>query len=694
MLLGTQYYRPPFPDSKYWSDDLSRIRDAGLHAVQLWVVWGWVEARPGEFRYDDYDELVRLAEVKGLRVVLSTIAEIHPYWIHRVVPGSEMIDHMGQPVVSSNRCEVHQGLTPGGCFDHPGVWERMTRFLTETVCRYRSCRCLAGWDAWNELRWNVQADGYVCYCPDTLKLYRAWLDQRFGGLEGLNRAWRRRYDCWADVQPGKWHDRPYTEMMSFQHFLTWRANRHGKARYDLMKSLDPDRPVTLHGADPCTLSGGGGWNRPLDRGNDWFYADRCDGIGTSSFPVWGPHGEEFVPLRVESIASAARGKRVWMSEIQGGRSACGFEMFLPVPAAKQQRWIYHGLARGVETILFWCWRDEVFGRESGGFGLSGSDGLAAERLAALAQTGRWLAEHEALLGRYRPSAPRVGVWFSPQTYYLHAAQEGHAGRCVAAFHGYMKYLLRASIPVTVVEEEHLDVLPALDTLFLPRTLVLDDAVAEAIIRWTDAGGTLVCESECGAFDSTGVYRYPEDRFLARWGLREIGRRVPQGETVSLRLDGEEFHLPFAQWWTPLRREGEENSETLLADCPAGRGRVVAVGTYLGEAADSVHTPAFQAFLRHLAGPGPVEILSPDPAAEELFLCVREGRADETHLVFVFSSAPVREICLRFSPDLAARKTAQNLLTGEAVALRRYSAEKTAECLVTPNEWGLAVLALR
>ena len=175
MYLGSQYYRPPFPDEKHWEDDFARMRDAGLNTVQLWVVWAWVEADPGEFRFDDYDRLVDLAEDRGLGVILSTIAEIHPYWIHREVPGSELVDHMGRKVVSSNRGEIHFGLTPGGCFDHPGVWERMETYLIQVATRYRGSYALRGWDAWNELRWNVNADGLVCFCPKTLDAFRAWL---------------------------------------------------------------------------------------------------------------------------------------------------------------------------------------------------------------------------------------------------------------------------------------------------------------------------------------------------------------------------------------------------------------------------------------------------------------------------------------------------------------------------------------
>ena len=61
MNLGVQYYRAPFPDPKHWDEDLRKMRDSGLNTVQLWVSWGWVEATPDKFVYDDYDRLVELA---------------------------------------------------------------------------------------------------------------------------------------------------------------------------------------------------------------------------------------------------------------------------------------------------------------------------------------------------------------------------------------------------------------------------------------------------------------------------------------------------------------------------------------------------------------------------------------------------------------------------------------------------------
>ena len=181
MIIAAQYYRPPFPQRRYWKEDLDGMVAAGLNALQLWVLWSWVEPEPGVFVFDDYDELVDQAHQRGLGVVLSSIAELHPFWIHRVIPDAHMIDHMGRPVISTNRGEAHQGLTPGGCFDNPQVAQRMGAFLDVVARRYAAAANLLGWDIWNELRWNVQADGLVCFCPHTLAAFRGCLQVKYGG---------------------------------------------------------------------------------------------------------------------------------------------------------------------------------------------------------------------------------------------------------------------------------------------------------------------------------------------------------------------------------------------------------------------------------------------------------------------------------------------------------------------------------
>lgn len=275
------------PEKRFWKEDLDQMKASGLNALQLWVMWSWVEAEPGVYHFEEYDELFEEARIRGLGIVLSTKAELHPSWIHRLIPDSHMVDHRGHRVISSNRAEVNQGLTPGGCTDHPEVLQRMEAFLRETAKRYAKKENLIGWDIWNELRWNVQADGLVCHCKHTLESFRHWLNQKYSGLAGLNQAWKRRYVSWEDVYPGKTYDRPYTEMMEFEAFLQWRASQHMKFRAEIIKEFDQTHIVTAHGAHPSIAQIGNTLeNQAVNRGNDWEHTQHLDGFGCSYFPFW------------------------------------------------------------------------------------------------------------------------------------------------------------------------------------------------------------------------------------------------------------------------------------------------------------------------------------------------------------------------------------------------------------------------
>lgn len=743
MKLGVQYYRPPFPVQKHWISDLKRIRDSGFNTLQLWVTWAWVESQPGVFNFDDYDRLVEMAHAEGLNVLLSTIAELHPHWIHHEIPGSEMINNYGHRVVSSLREESNFGLTPGGCTENPEVWKRMADFLTQVVTRYRSAPHLAGWDAWNELRWHEQGDALVCFCPHCLAEFRQWLDRRHGGLDGLNRAWLRRYHSWEEVLPGKVHWRPFTEMMAWQRFVTWKANRHGKRRYDLIKSLDPHRLVTVHAGDPSPITSGWAQASALDRGNDWHYADDLDGVGCSSFPKLSGMDDTGFTTRVEFVRSAAicgadgaksngesqigksvaRRKKLWLSEVQGGRGSLGFQKTVAVTAAEQQRWIWRGFASGAEKLLFWCWRDEVFGRESAGFGLAGNDGLADERLAAMKQTAAIFEQHRELLNAYEPDEAGVGVLFSPSSYYLHWALEGSAEQPRKALEGYCRALVHQSVPYVVVEEEHIDLLLApactIKTLFLPRMIVASENLEEALAAFVHNGGTLVCESECGAFNANGFYREPAERFFSRLGLvpsgsHEVGRRdLSPGQCITLQVPSqgaESFHLAAHQWLTPWQNfpsSGKiwtKHSDGVLAgEFPVGDrgGRVIHIGTYLGEANHGERSFAFERWLAHCllsaTNEPPVKFLAegqgPDDGGGKAWF-IKTGRSGQRRLALIFAPLGLKEARLSIHNDYFATAEICDLISG-----RNYMADHTVapryvgrHCLdIQFSDWQVALL---
>lgn len=698
MNLGVQYYRAPFPEEKHWEKDFAKIKASGLNTVQLWVLWGWVESTPDKFNFDDYDRLVELADKNELGVIMSTIAEIQPHWIHRIVPDSEMIDNMGKKVVSSCRCECHFGITPGGCTDHPGVWNRMESFLKEVTSRYHKAPCIKGWDAWNELRWNVHADGIVCFCPHTLQNFRTWLDKKYNGLDGLNDTWKRRYISWADVMPGKTYDRPYTEMMAFENFITCRANQHAVDRYNTIKSIDKIHPVTVHGGNPTPLNYGCKEIYPIDRGNDWNFAETLDGVGCSSFPKWTGIDDADFGMRVEFVKSAAGNKKVWLSEVQGGRSAIGFNIYKDVDADSQQRWIWNGLACGADTILFWCWKDEVFGRESAGFGLDGNDGFAEERLAAMKITGKILEENKNIFNSYQPDKAEAGILFSPQTYYIHWAQEGTAQRAAEAIMGYARALVRKSIPYQFIEEEHLENLNKFKILFTPRGIVLDKEKEKKIAEYVKNGGILFCESEFGAFNNLGFYKYPEERFLVEIaGAKEIGRRNMESNSLSAEIDGNKYNLDIEQWLTPLAENGEtvlaENEQgPIISEYKYGKGKIIYCGTYLGNIYYKNRKPDFENFIEKIitcSGILPkIEIISPQPT-EDAFLYLKTGVCDSGNLAFAFFPQGAKNAVLNFSNGLFRSNKLVDLISGEKFTIKEIDDKRIS--VIKPSLFNIVIL---
>jgi beta-galactosidase len=410
-------------------------------------------------------------------------------------------------------------------------------------------------------------------------------------------------------------------------------------------------------------------------------------------------------MRVEFVKSAAREKKVWLSELQGGRSAIGFNIYDPVDGLSQQRWIWNGIACGADTILFWCWRDEVFGRESAGFGLAGDDGLAEERLRYMQVTGKLIEQHADVIDHYWPVKPQVGVLFSPQSYYIHWAQEMNTDRARYSLLGYARALVRRSIPYQVVEEQHLEALEGLKVLFMPRAIVVDDSTGEKLLQFVKSGGTLVCESECGAFNTQGLYRYPADRFIAKaTGVKEVGRRTLTQNEIDAVIGDNQFKLSATQWLTPWIGGAGESWAThtdgdLIRNIPVGNGRIIVIGTYLGDAylsstaeKKAEWVDGFEGLVETIVHQGgcktEIEVLAPRPSVDS-FLYVKSGLSGGKRVIFVFYQPQHGEARLRLYPGVVQTQNLVDLITGEKVVL--METEDGKECCLRRPEWNFRVL---
>ena len=677
MIFSTQYYKPPFPTSARWRDDLEHIARIGFDTIYLSVTWAWVECEPQQYRFDDYDTLLELAGSQGLKVVLNLFVELQPTWIHRLYPESSMIDHMGRRVVSSQLSYFHYGLSPGCCTDDPQIRAHATKFMQAVAARYAHSPHLRLWDCWNEMRWMTQADGHVCYCPHTVRRYRTWLARRYGSLQALNDSWMRRYASWEDVIPTKLAGRTYTDAMVWQQFTAEHVAQDLRWRYDTLRAVDPSHPIVAHAAFPSIHNTGEflEFETALGRGNDWQLAHQVDGYGCSHFPAWIHTEPSDFGARVEAVRCATGDKPYWIAELQGGAAGHGLQAMEPVSAERQARWVWSGIARGAKAVNFWCWRDEGFGRESGGFGLVGDDGYSEQRLQALAKTTTLLREHNELLDAYRPADACAGVVFEPGAFQLDWASHTASGLLPSkeapypaghSLEGYLRAFERLQAPYDVVETSSTISLDRYRFLVWPWPLVVDELFGQRLLEWVTAGGTLLTEASVDAFNKVGLFKFPHERPLTRaLGFEASGRRRLNQTTLRFDIEDTVGELRPARWLEELKRiDASDSAPETLLELEVGAGHVYAVGSFVGVSYWQERYVDFERFMRILLKRANALPQIHCSCADGNEVQWRFGYSGKTPLLFVINERDGREIEFAMNCEALEAEMATDLVTGK------------------------------
>ncbi len=610
-----------------WRADVQQIKALGFTTVRAWIDWASGEPEEQRYHFETLDVLLELAEEEGLKLLLQVYMDSAPSWLGRKYPDSLF--------VSSNGQQVQPESSPGYCRDHHGIRDADVAFYETLARRAAKSPAFLGWDLWSEphvINWanpTYIPNPEFCYCPHTKRRFRAWLQQKYGTLDALNRAWYRRFASWDDVEPSRLSTiLSYTDYIDWKAFIVAKLGEDLKERADAVRRGAPGTIVTSHAAGVGLFASPHHWEGQAD---DWTMARQVDFYGTSFYPKHSAFVDRDAPWRAalldftRSFGYDEGRNGFYVGELQGGFGTIGVNVSPTVTPGDLRIWTWSALARGARGINYYAWYPMSTGYEAGGFGLNQLDGTITDRARAAGAIAKVVSREQDLLLRARPVRSEVAIVYNPLAHFVGgrqraAAYGGPQGEVVGierdSLLGAYRALFGRSVPIDYVHIDHLsaDTLGAYKLVIFPYPVMMPERAAAPLRAYVENGGSLVTEARLAWSNERGA---SSDRIpgLGLWevmGAREIAVQTAVGGKTQLAWTGGASDVPGlapgdvlpARWYEETL-EPMAPAARVVATFPHGgaaavlsshgRGRTLLLGSFVSAAYQSTPTPAVERF---------------------------------------------------------------------------------------------------
>lgn len=565
--------------------DLEAIRAVGMNTVVLWPAAYWWEEPAGDFYpFATGRTILSHAERIGLQVIVELIGQI---------PTLEYAPHflLKEGHLAVNRDGSYRRLARPYDFinfNHPEVRDLIRDYLRGAAAAYRELPALAGYDIWNETM-------FTSFDRFTLALFRDWLADKYGSVEGLNDSWESTYRVWEEVEFTEWS---WASVMPVVDYNQFRKANIGMLLHEWrswLAEVDPAHPCIADNIHSM-ITADGHYERPQD---DWAVAGQVDHFGISFYPK--NHLPEMPPSERWEIFSAVRAAgpqgEFWVSEMQSHNQSL-FNPFNGVLPHDLRWWNWEAVSQGAKGIVYWKWRPFRQGVQTYARGLVDAAGRATERSAEAGRIAALLTERSYFFSHARPEPARAAILYDPLSHDFAKAFLGTYSPLLSgslytdSIAGLYRALWDCNVAVDFVRPEEAELLDprVCRVLFASNQLVMSGRLARALEAYTVAGGVLVCDGKLGLIDERGHLHdeLPGGPLNSLLGYRVVdtapdglGIRLDDGALGSLSLDGyhERQSLELGEGGSEAIA-GFVNGDPALVRSTAGQGEIISIATSL------------------------------------------------------------------------------------------------------------------
>jgi beta-galactosidase len=337
-------YNPEQWDADVWSEDVRMFKLAGIDVATL-NVFSWALNQRDEETYDFawLDETIDRLYQNGIYTCLATSTGAHPAWMAKKYPDVLRVDKQGR--------KRQFGGRHNSCPNSPAYREYSVKMAAKLGERYKHHPGLLIWHVSNEY-------GGSCYCERCADAFRRWLQDRYGSLEQLNRAWNTRfwghtfYEWDEIVVPSELSEEWGNNRTNFQGIsLDYRRFQSDsllacyKLEYDELKKHTPDVPITtnLMGTYP---------------GLDYFkWAEHMDIVSWDNYPSLDTPFS-YTAMVHDLMRGLKNGQPFMLMEQTPSQQNWQAYNSLKRPGV-MRLWSYQAVARGADTVLFFQLRRSI-----------------------------------------------------------------------------------------------------------------------------------------------------------------------------------------------------------------------------------------------------------------------------------------------------------------------------------------------
>jgi beta-galactosidase len=551
LLYGGDYNPEQWP-REVWAQDVELMQAARVNLVTVGVFsWATLEPRPGEHDLGWLDEVLDLLHAGGIAVDLATPTASPPPWLGLRWPETR--------AVTPDGIRLSHGSRNHFCPSSPVYRERALSIARVLVERYAEHPAVRMWHIGNEY-------GQVCSCDLCAERFRAWLEERYGSVTELNRAWgttfwSQRYDDWSEVVPPR--AAPYlinpTQVLDHRRFASDQLLALYTEQRDLVRAHAPGTPVTTNFM---------GFHHATDY---WRWAPEVDVVADDTYGDPADPESRVLQSLSHDLMRSLRGGEPWLLMEQAVSAVNWRPHNVPKSPAQARLDSLRAIARGADGSCYFQWRASTFGAERFHSALVPHAGPDTRLHRAVRAHGAELRSLARVAGsRVEARAALVFDWSSWWAA-EERAQPSDRLRVLPQVLAYYRALWRAGVAVDVVHPG--GDLDRYDLVVAPQLYLVQDEHAANLRGVVGRGGVLVLGPFSGVADRDGHVRtgrspVPFADLVGASG-EEFCPLPEEGVTVTSETLGD---FTGTVWGERLRLDGGEALATFagadLDGCPA------------------------------------------------------------------------------------------------------------------------------